>query len=256
MSGAGPSTSAFHRNSEEEKDNRKMKSRKTQRTASGKKSTKGMVPSYVGSMSVGNGLGSIEKKVIDINQANYAVENTGTVLALLNGCAPGSQNFNRVGRKINMKSLQIRGFFYNTASASGARLVRMIVVYDKQPNGGAPTFANVVSSQNISGTVSSLSCDMVNLDNRNRFEIIRDKCWDFGPISNVTDQSLASAPQTYCVNEFIPLKNRQTIYNAGTAGTIGDIQSGSLYVLFIANTANGTGSSFLGSFRTRFIDPS
>jgi len=232
-----------------------MASRKKQRTASGKKSTKGMVPSYVGSMSVGNGLGSIEKKVIDINQTTYAVENTGTVLGLLNGCAPGSQNYNRVGRKINLKSLQIRGFFYNTATASGARLVRMIIVYDKQPNGAAPTYANIVSSQNIAGTTSSLSCDMVNLDNRNRFEIIRDKCWDFAPISNVTDQALAGSPQTYCVNEFIPLKNRQTIYNAGTAGTIGDIQSGSLYVFFIANTANGTGSTFLGSFRTRFIDP-
>jgi len=229
-----------------------MASRKKQRTS---KSSGGMVPSYVGSRAVGQGLGTVEKKVVDIVYATYAVEETGTVLTLLNGCAPGSQNFNRIGRKINMKSLQIRGMIYNTDLSVGARLIRMIVVYDKQANGTAPTYANIVTSNDISGATSSTAYDMVNLNNRERFEIIRDKCWVFGPLQNTTDQSLAGDSQVACLNEFIPLKNRQTIYNAGAAGTVGDIASGSLYVFWIANTANATGSSVQCSYRMRFVDP-
>jgi len=193
-----------------------------------------------------------EKKVIDTNSFTLAVENATGSPALINGCIAGSQNFQRIGRKVNMKSLQIRGVLYPADLTTNAELTRMIVVYDKQANGAAPTFANVVSSQNIAGTVSSLATDMINLDNRDRFEIIRDKVFSFG-FGDATS-GFAPCPGSFEINEFIRLADRPVIFNAGTAGTVGDIQSGSLYIFWISTQANATGSTLQASYRLRFID--
>lgn len=195
-----------------------------------------------------------EKKVIDILQAVYSVENTGTVLRLLNGCVAGSQNFNRIGRKINLKSLQIHGYFQATAVATANVKARMLIVFDKQSNGAAPTYANIITSQDITGATSSTVTDMINLDNRDRFEIIRDENIVIAPYNTTATQSVAGTPTIVPIDRYIKLGNRETVYNAGTAGTVGDIQSGALYVFFIASQPNATGVLFVGSFRTRFID--
>lgn len=195
-----------------------------------------------------------EKKVIDINEVNVNLDSTGTQLLLLNGCVPGSQNFNRIGRKICMKSLQLRGHIakQNNAGAALPAKGRLIIVYDKQPNGTAPTFANVIQSQNIAGVTSSLVDDMVNLDNRDRFEIIRDMVVAVGPYDHTATQALAGGPCLVTMDTYIKLGNRETVYNAGAAGTIGDIATGSLYVFWIASSDNNL--AWQGGFRLRFSD--
>ena len=209
--------------------------RRMARTSSLQAARMSLVPSYVGNLSVGSGLGLTERKVIDINTTQYAIESTGTQLQLLNGCVPGSQNFNRIGRKIFMRSLQIRGAINLTDTTAGTNVVcRMVIVYDKQSNGSAPTWANIMTSQNISGTTSSDVFAMVNLDNRDRFVIIRDQLYIPGAIDNTATQTYAMGPGTIVLNEYIPLK-LETLYSGGSAGTIGDITSGSLYCFWIAN---------------------
>jgi len=50
--------------------------------------------------------------------------------------------------------------------------------------------------------------------------------------------------------------NVETIYNAGNAGTIADINSGALYVFWIGTQAGAASdANFIGSIRGRFIDP-
>ena len=196
-----------------------------------------------------------EKKVIDGIQAIYNVENTGTTVILVNGCIPGSQNYNRIGRKINSKSLQIHGFLIIANQANAVeQKVRMLVVYDKQSNGVAPTYANVIQSQNIAGTTSSTINDMVNLDNRDRFEIIRDRLFYLGGQNTTATQTWTSGPNLVTVDEYIPLGNRETLFNAGAAGTIGDIASGAIYVMLISSQPNATGCNFYSAFRVRFVD--
>lgn len=197
-----------------------------------------------------------EKKVIDIASATYTFTlfSTPPTPVLLNGCVAGSQNFNRIGRKIEMRSLQIRGIVQAaTAMTSGAdQFVRMLVVYDKQSNGASPTWANVVQSQDITGTTSSKATDMVNLDNRDRFIILRDKTFIIPYQSTTATQAVAGCPTVHHVDEFLKM-NMETVFNAGTAGTVGDITTGSLHVFF-CNQISGGQVAFVGSFRTRFVD--
>lgn len=198
----------------------------------------------------------VEKKVIDLVNASYAVEDTGTQLALLNGCIPGSNNANRIGRKVNLKSLQVQGFIIPADLTVNAGKFRMVIVYDKQSNGAAPTWANIMTSQSAAAVpvLDSAYNAMVNLDNRDRFEIIRDYKVDYAGINTTASQTYASSPLCQVVDMYIKLGNRETVYNAGTAGTIGDITSGALYVFFIASQPNASGVTFNGSFRVRFTD--
>lgn len=197
----------------------------------------------------------VEKKVIDINSTGYNIENTGTQLQLLNGCVAGSQNYNRIGRKINLKSLQIHGRI-NVADQTVAAGVtcRLLIVFDKQTNGAAPAYSDIIKSQNISGTTSSTIFDMINLDNRDRFEIIRDLYYTTGGIDTTATQTWATSPLIINVNIYVKLGNRETVYNAGTAGTVGDIQSGSLYFFLISDQVNAAGVSANLACRTRFVD--
>jgi len=190
-----------------------------------------------------------EKKVID-TYYNATVQADGSNYALLNGTKPGSQNYDRIGRKITLKSLQIHGKLNVLSNETTTGFViRMIIVYDKQPNGASPTYSDVIKSQDISGATSSSYSDFVNLDNRDRFEIVRDHFFQLGQFT--TSPDFATGPLTVPVNEYIKLGNRETCYNAGNAGTIGDITSGAIFLFLMADDA-GANSDL--SFRIRFTD--
>jgi len=77
--------------------------------------------------------------------AALACNSTGSIIPL-NLIVAGSSFFNRVGRKIEMKSVL---FEANIAPLAAARscvsdTLRILIVYDRQPNGANPTIANIL----------------------------------------------------------------------------------------------------------------
>jgi len=156
---------------------------------------------------------------------------------LLNGLQSGSDATNRIGRKVNIKSLLLRFNFGMASTSIGGAPCRILVVYDKQANATAPLITDILlvngfSSQN-------------NLSNRDRFVTIFD---------HIT-QPIA-ATNNYCVADVLFKRvNLETIFNAGNAGTIGDISSGSVYI-FVAQcgTIGTTAPVLLARSRIRYTD--
>lgn len=196
----------------------------------------------------------MELKVANIPQAIYEIDGTSLAPTLLNGTIPGTQNYNRVGRKIALSSLQFKGYVYPEALATGYPnyAVRVVIVYDNQSNGAAPTWANVVLSQDNAGTSSSAVFDCYNLDNRERFNILHDftiACPAYNSTATTADNN------SFLIDEFINLHDIPTIYNAGTAGTIADIQTGALYAFWVSTLPfAATGIDLDISYRTIFYD--
>lgn len=193
-----------------------------------------------------------EKKVIDIASGAYQVNTTG-VFTLLNGCTQGSDYTDRIGRKIVMRSLYIRGHVFAEPGISTNSLpqqARMILFMDSQPNGAAPAVTDLLNTAD--------AASQLNLNNRDRFKVIRDQTFVFGPQvwSNVPAISVSGTPSISDVNVFIRMFH-ETIYNAGNAGTIGDINSGALYMFWIGSqpAGSGTDSNAFVSTRVRFVDP-
>ena len=136
---------------------------------------------------------------------------------LLNGIAQGTTASTRLGRRITMKSLLLRASFGMAPTTTGGSPIRILIVYDSQTNATAPVATDVVLTDEISSPM--------NLGNSRRFKTILDEiipCIGTG------------GPQSMHVTRYVKL-NHQVEFNAGSAGTVGDIQTGSVYCLIWQN---------------------
>lgn len=194
-----------------------------------------------------------ERKVIDTVSADYQVNTTGSI-TLLNGVTLGTDYDERIGRKIVVKSCYIRGWIapqlaatIGAAALTPSQQWRMILLVDNQPNGAPPAITDIL--------VSADPSSQLNLNNRDRFKVLVDKVFVSGPLLYGAAQPFLVDNSTKSVTCYKRL-DLETIYNAGNAGTIGDINSGALYMVWIGSNAAGNddGQARL-SARLRFVDP-
>lgn len=192
------------------------------------------------------GVASKETGYVDLAFATYNLDTTGSI-ALVATIAQGASVNQRVGKKIMLKSLQVRGYLQNGA-ASYFNDCAVILVYDRRPTGSLPAITDVLVTANSSA--------FNNDANSGRFKIIRR--WDFELIGNVTG-TLATQQLTDCTaktaDDFVKLKGLPTVFKAAGTGAIGDIEEGALYVITVGNNVAGTTAAQANlAFRTRFVD--
>jgi len=161
-----------------------------------------------------------EKKNADILTVNPITFNqvTGNV-ALFNGLVPGTSGTTRIGRKIRMVSISYRfqGGYATSSTSTGSSPLRMLIIYDKQTNGATPAAGSVLTLDVIESPMS--------LGNSQRFIVIADEIIDsYTP-------SATGSQQAFYRKGFKKL-NLVTEFNAGTAGTVSDINTGGVFALF------------------------
>jgi len=171
-----------------------------------------------------------------------ATTSTNAGIFVVNLIVPGNGSFNRVGRKVHMKSLRLFGSFrtfISPAATTGSLLgntVRMVVVYDKQPSGVLPTYDTIFGTTVPDGTEAGTFLAPLRYDNTGRFRVLRDVRVDMnaganpGNIGTEDGQYVRSS-----FDEYIKLGALETIYSGQSSPqTIADISSGALYVAFRA----------------------
>jgi len=229
-------------------------SRKRKGTSMSKKGTKrkrGLITSRVSTKVM-----SPEKKCFDFNyviDANAyicpSIVNCSYVETMFNSAAgasggftqinqpvTGTDSFNRVGNKINIKSVQVRMSF---AIGTGFELqFRTLLVLDGNPNGVAPVLTDILADSNIG--MSFLSG--TNVNNQNRFLILRDKCYSIDALSS----------RNLIISWYNKLDITQTF--KGSVGTIADTVGSAIYLIcFVDDLAHGFTPYFV-SCRTRYFD--
>lgn len=205
-----------------------------------------------------------ESKAVDTiaGNADGVTMSTGAMsIQTANLIQAGSGFYNRIGRLVKLKSLHLHGYFARTAGAvDGTPLVRVMVIYDGQPNGALPVISTLL--QNVdqignAGTTEFALADL-NLDWRQRFKVLAD--WRVvlpgGPATTYESFALDSSQHKGVLNieRFIKLKGLTTQFKAdNNPCSIADIASGALYIMTIG-TDTGAGWSFRASWRLRFDD--
>jgi len=187
--------------------------------------------------------------------------NTNACIAVVNTIQPGTGSWNRIGKKIKMKSLRYKLGVYNrvtpTAGSSAQNQIRICVVYDKQPSSGAvPSFDTIFGSTSQTGTEAVLSIfDSLRVDNTERFSVLKDDVFTSNNMPVSTPN--ISEWQAY-VDVFIPLKGLETVFSGqSNPCTIADISTGALYIICRAvDNAAGTGQAAItdSSVRLRYYD--
>lgn len=168
-------------------------------------------PKYVSLTNPPNKPMKPEKKNVDnLNVTVNSVGLTWTGGQPLNLLATGAGANQRVGRTITMKSLQIR-------VVGPTSTIRVLVVYDTQPNGSGPATNDVITS------VSDFNA-YPNLSNDKRFIVLVDEIHH--------DMYSVDLPAASIYRKI----NLDTHFNTGTTGVIADITTGSM-LLFVGTVA-------------------
>lgn len=207
-----------------------------------------------------------EKKVIfagsaDSINVNGALNTTGTI-ACVNLIQVGSSMFNRVGRKVQLRSIRLR-FYVTTLIATRSvnlpELARITVVYDKQTNGAFPVLADVYQDTEQSGANTSSTLSALNMNNRDRFISIIDKSVVL-PSGTITGGLLTPAypdngENITMMDEYRKL-NLSTYFKADSnPAVIGDIATGALYFICFAGTPAGSELfQLIWNCRIKYVD--
>jgi len=201
-----------------------------------------------------------EIKAVDITATGYLANSTGVVTPL-NLIATGSSFFNRIGRRVEMKSIRISGTMEPLRTNVALDYIRLMIVYDRQTNGALPSMADILQSTAQNGTNTTNSYSGINLNNRDRFIILRDlrivpptETDTAGVITNLG----AIDPITTLTNIdlYVKLKGLLTQYKADSSpAVIGDIATGGLFLVTFGLIAAGSeGWGFELESRLRFND--
>lgn len=164
-----------------------------------------------------------EKKYLDTTATAVNAPTTGVIQAVFTVIPQGTTEITRVGGKITVTNFNVRGNFSLTTTAlSGTPnndVVRMILFIDKQTNGAAPAVTDILKSANGQA--------YMNLDNVDRFQILKDKMIKVG---------FTASGSTNLVGDLVPWKiNKKMnlpIHYSSTTGAITEVKSNNIYMLF------------------------
>jgi len=185
----------------------------------------------------GNTTEQIEKKAVNVNSTTSAplTSSFATAINLLPITLGSSPTANRVGRKIQLRSIGLR-YTVSPVAGSNPSQARFVIVYDKATNGSTPIAADVFD---INAFNSPL-----NLNNSERFVVIMDEISD-----SCQSNSLNMSGSRF-------RKVRLDTVFGGNAGSVADINSGGLF-MFIANNSDptvGVASNVYSYARVRYTD--
>lgn len=193
-----------------------------------------------------------------------AFNTTGTV-NVVNLIQPGDEFFNRIGRRIEMKSLYLNALIQFTSAPATANMdyARLVVVYDRQPNGVAANWGSVFASFDQTGMSTSTALSNLNPNNAERYAVLADirlALPEFTTASaGVFPRSQGPTDGTnpsWCIKRFINLKNLKAHYLAANSpSTVGDISSGALLVMsFGSYNAGSEAYQAQVDWRLRYTD--
>ena len=221
------------------------------------------------------GVGRKEKKGCDLGFATetiLATTSTNGGIWLLNGIQEGVGSWNRIGRYIWNKSVEIDLNLRWDASYAAldtiqvnAQWVRCMLVWDKQPNNGSiPTFDTIFGHTSQTGAETSSVNDHLRYDNMFRFKVLLDT--QVNPTMVSTTSPVPTGPASSSITQqtlvryhkFLKLGNKMTNFS-GTANpmTTANISTGALYLILRAptNTLNESWNIMdTSTVRLRYVD--
>lgn len=183
-----------------------------------------------------------ERKNLDTNQATHDVPLAG-VITLINGIVQGNTAQTMIGRKAVMKSVQIRcaaqGKPQLIAAVNTFGEYRMIVVYDKEPNGALPAVTDVLTNAQPNNPLQ--------LANSDRFTVLLDEYYNLGAGSTTATQAFYVGAGNCTIDRYRKI-SLDMLGPATSATTGAGIETGSIFVLEISS---GVGPQVESSWYSR-----
>lgn len=192
-----------------------------------------------------------ELKYVDVIATDATIPNgTANVdIVLLNGIAQGTDNTQRIGNKILVKSIDLNLQIFGGDSPTGNPsdcMVKWWIIVDSGTDGSLPAPNNIWELGG--GTYMTAH---LNLDNSERFKTLATGVVNLAGPSGIP--SNPGFPSQQYVTRHISLND--AIRYGSTGATIANINSGSYLLCYTCNyVGGGTGPSIQYNVRTKFSD--
>jgi len=209
------------------------------------KRAKANVAKYAKGLSVGKAPKvNQELGYFDTNLSAGLCDTTGSVTTI-NSIANGTSQTQRIGKKITMKSVQIRGHL-NNGSAATWNLASVLIVYDRRPGTTQAVLTDIFKTP-------ATSLQLNNDSGAGRFKIVAR--WD-QILSGIPGTTTGTTQSSICFDKFVKLTSaRNVVYKAVGTGASGDFEEGELLLCCLGNNTTGTGAASLNcNIRVRFWD--
>lgn len=152
----------------------------------------------------------------------------------------------RTGNRVTVTEVAFKLHYYisSLATSYSAAPLRVILVYDKEPNGTATAITDVLTG------ATPTSKSFRNLLKAERFITLYDKTHVLGQVNYVATTTWATGVTSRYLD--VVTKCNLPVQYLANAGTAADVQSGLLSLIIL--TEGGGGDSFDVTYRTRFKD--
>jgi len=199
-----------------------------------------------------------------IIEANQSTPTLGSVYGL-NCTTEGTSDCQRVGRRITMKSIEIRILPFVVGDASVDSNIptsyRIMLLYDKQFNKTLPAISDVLAARHADASLTNNIFGPINMANRDRFLVLRDVLWTNDSELASANTSVSTLIWQMCgvkhpkkIHWYIKLKGLETLYSTST-NALTSINSGALYLFCLCDSQTNPGvMNFTLSSRLRFYD--
>lgn len=177
-----------------------------------------------------------EKKYKDTTAFVNNVNESGTIV-LLNGLLQGTSTTTRVGQKIKLKSVYLKMLAYGPTQAQQPTLpaifLRTMIVWDAQPNGTTMVLSDLLEDTSaVPVTISPL-----NMANTARFKVFYDQT-KMLQSQELGTAEIQGAPLVACYDQTFQKMDLEVSYANSNNGSIADIRTGALYLVFVAFTGS------------------
>ncbi len=183
-----------------------------------------------------------EKKYIDADHSLDPVPSAGAIFPSLNLIPQGASENERLGRKVWIRDILIRGAVFTTSSAMAQAQCRVIVYCDKQTNGATATVATILE---VGGGADYLA--FRNLESAGRYKVLHDKTYKVRTETRAGSVSLYDFKTT---NFKINLKGNIPILFDGAVGSLTELCCNNVGILVISEAAR---SQFFAKVRVRYV---
>lgn len=206
---------------------------------------------------------AVEVRTLDIPSNVLNISTTPT-FTLLNPIQEGSSFYQRNGRKVTAKSLRLTGQLGLSGASSGVnkQYLRVMVIYDRQPpsGGGFPAISDILQVTDQAGNNTTDSLSGMNMNNSERFAMLRDIRYDLQSGGSAVTPNTASLVdynnERIRIDEYVKIPLVDMHYNS-TANpmTPANISTGALYLVTFGNEAVATAPYAINwTSRLRFVD--
>lgn len=204
-----------------------------------------------------------EVKWIDTSLDPTIINQTTNGTKLLNGILEGNSSTTRVGQEIQATSLAVKlnVYYAPIVVQQDPQRVRIMIVWDNQPNGGVPTLGGIPSTNSIldTTTITDMTLAPYNRATSERFRMVYDNMIFFPPTQLSTSAVSAilggvgdSKTGLFILNKKFRLSRKIKYNSAGN--TIADISTNSLFIYVFTNFLSNTSITTTYGIRFNFKD--